>query len=451
MSSSFLEVLFAGIILLYVAAECILTILQTHQADRSDNTQERFFHEISRAAHRKAIDYIHETTQARLFHVVAITFLILSMTWFGGFSWLATTFVFLTDSPLLSARLVAIILLCLYLAIEFPLNWYLRFRIEEKYGFMATPSSIWLRLKFQDTLFGLCLLTPALIAFLWLIYRIGPQWPILVFSLGIAYLFWRFNFAKNYGLFWGRPTYAFQNPALEACIKAYFQSQGLVAKQILVMTQPERWKNHPVLLTGHGKERTVIIFTRTVQKLKDDEILAVVACEVARTKSLHALTFSFLQGLTLAFCMLFAYFLIQTPAAFTALHIRPRTTILLDGMDSVWSAILTALILPLLLFLIMPMTNLLTRKIFYRADQFVANTVGAGPMIRALVALHRHERNAYIKPSRWYSLFHYAMPPTVFRIEKLRIYSQGFDMEKPRIASTFQRNRYLVPSKRTVL
>lgn len=450
MSSSFLEVLFASILLLYVASECLLTILQTHQADRSDNIQHRFFNAISRSAHRKAIDYIHETTQARLFHVVAVAFFILSMTWLGGISWMATSFAFLTDAPLLSARLVAIVLLSIFLAIEFPLSWYLRFRIEEKYGFIITPSSIWTRLKLQDTLLGFFTFLPFLILFLWAIYYIGRSWPVYIFGAGVCFLFWRFNFAKNYSLFWGRQHRTLQNPALEKCIRAYLQSQGLTTKRILLMTQPERWKNRPALLTGHGKERTVILFTHTVKKLKDDEILAVVACEVARTKSLHSLLFAVLQGFTLACCMLFSYFLVQTPEAFTALHIEPSTTILLENMAPVWSVILTALFLPILLHLIMPFTNAITRQIFYQADIFVANTIGAGPLIRALIALHRHERSAYIKPSHLYSLFHYPMPPTVFRIENLQKYSHGFDMEKPRIATSFQRQHYLTVEQRTV-
>ncbi len=69
--------------------------------------------------------------------------------------------------------------------------------------------------------------------------------------------------------------------------------------------------------------------------------------------------------------------------------------------------------------LISPLTNFLSRRAEFQADDFAKTMVGGEPMIAALTKLSR-DNLATLTPDRLYMLFNYSHPPVPERIAHLK-------------------------------
>ena len=74
--------------------------------------------------------------------------------------------------------------------------------------------------------------------------------------------------------------------------------------------------------------------------------------------------------------------------------------------------------------LLAPLSNWISRRNEFQADDYARRTVGAAPMISALTGLARDNAST-LTPDPLYALAHYSHPPVPIRVRHLREKTAG--------------------------
>ena len=230
-------------------------------------------------------------------------------------------------------------------------------------------------------------------------------------------------------------------------VRDFLASEGFTMTDLVVTNRPRLWKHSHVVLAGWGKRRRVVIFSHAMQVLTPTEILALIAHDVGHIRHRHTLlrtTVLALWGLALA---AFAGWGSTHGVFFEGFGVSRHVTFHTGAANAGWVLAVAIATFPIIFYPFTPLRNLLARTLQYDADLYGARLVGAGPMIRALVKLHR-DYSSSLWPSHLYSLFHYSRPHVTMRVARLRKYlkDSGQDPEQPVVYSNFDRRKYAAAS-----
>ena len=159
-----------------------------------------------------------------------------------------------------------------------------------------------------------------------------------------------------------------------------FESKGL-----FVMDGSKRSAHGNAYFTGFGKGKRIVFFDTLLQRLSNNEIVAVLAHELGHFKLYTAFGFATDTGL-------------KSPGV---------------------ALILFSLVLPPLLFWIAPVAAAYSRKHEFEADAYAAQVSSSDDLIEALTKLYKDNANT-LTPDPIYSAYHHSHPPAMIRIAHLR-------------------------------
>ena len=443
-----LEILFYSTLAFFVLAECFLTALHSHKADaKAGEIPEDFTGCTSEADQRRAADYTGEVAQAELLLVFARALFAWLMTYGQGLTVLAAASTALLGPGQAAQWLTLAVLLLLALLVEFPLGWYMRQRVQKSYGVKRAAAKRALLRGIRETVAGYLAALPLIALALTVFDFAGDCWWLLLWVVWLLYLFWRRQLGIVYGLFRHRRIRPVRDESFRAMVRDFLASEGLTMTDLLVTNRPRLWKHSHVVLSGWGKRRRVVIFSHAMQVLTPTEILALIAHDVGHIRHRHTLlrtTILALWGLALA---LFAGWGSTNGVFFEGFGVSRHVTFHTGAANAGWVLAVAVATFPIVFYPFTPLRNLLARALQYDADLYGARHVGAGPMIRALVKLHR-DYSSTLWPSHLYSLFHYSRPHVTMRVARLRKYlkDSGQDPEQPVVYSNFDRRKYAAAS-----
>lgn len=443
-----LEILFYSTLAFFVLAECLLTALHSHKADaKAGEIPEDFTGRTSEAAQRRAANYTGEVAQAELLLVFAGALFAWLMTYGQGLTVLAAASTAILGPGQAAQWLTLALLLLLALIVEFPLGWYMRQRVKKSYGVKRSVAKRALLRGIRETVVGYLAALPLIALSLTVFDFAGDFWWLLLWVAWLLYLFWRRQLGIVYGLFRHRRIRAVRDESFRAMVRDFLASEGFTMTDLVVTNRPHLWKHSHVVLAGWGKRRRVVIFSHAMQVLTPTEILALIAHDVGHIRHRHTLlrtTILALWGLALA---LFAGWGSTHGVFFEGFGVSRHVTFHTGAANAGWVLAVAIATFPIIFYPFTPLRNLLARTLQYDADLYGARLVGAGPMIRALVKLHR-DYSSSLWPSHLYSLFHYSRPHVTMRVARLRKYlkDSGQDPEQPVVYSNFDRRKYAAAS-----
>lgn len=443
-----LEVLFYSSLALYVVAECVLTVLHTHKAERGAKAlPEDFAAHTSQEEQIRAAHYTGERAQSELLLVFAGALFAWVMTYGQGITALAALSTALFGPSQAAQWFTLAVLLLLFLLIEFPLGWSMRFRVKAAYRRKKTPPRRLVLRTLRETFTGYLAALPILALSLTIFDLAGDLWWLLVWCVWLVYLFWRRQLGIVYGLFIHRRVRPVRNEALTAMVRDFLASQGITMIDFVTTTRPRSWSHSHVVLSGWGRRRRVVVFSHAMGKLTPVELLALIAHDVGHIRHRHTMLRSVILALFALIPAAFAGWGSTHPAFFDGFGVSRIVTFDTGAANAGWVIAVAAITFPIFFYLLKPLRNLLARALQYDADLYAARTVGAGPMIRALVKLHRDYASS-LAPSHLYSLFHYARPHVTMRVERLLAFVQksGRDPEHPVVLTGFDRRKYRAAS-----
>ncbi len=204
---------------------------------------------------------------------------------------------------------------------------------------------------------------------------------------------------------------------LKEKIEAILKEVGLESNGVYTIDASKRDNRLNAYFGGFGKAKRVVLFDTLLQKLNNDEIIAVLGHELG-----HYSHKDILKNIALMGVFFFAIFYIvgHLPSSlFYELGVVENAGVKLA---------LIIMIMPLLSFFFMPIISYFSRKNEYAADEFGAKIGGKENLIRALLKLVS-ENKAFPYSHPLYIFFYYSHPPIIKRLEALGYKEEEFSKD----------------------
>lgn len=316
--------------------------------------------------------------------------------------------------PILQSLLFLGIYQTFMLLVGIPFRLYRTFSIEERHGFNRTTKKMFVRDTVVSYIVMLILgglvfgsIHALFLRFsedLWMF--VGITWAVLALIMFLAVAFLGKWFMRLFNKF--TPL---SEGELRTRIEDLGSSLGFNVKAILVMDASKRSTKSNAAFIGLGKAREVILYDTLLDRMSDDEILAVLAHELGH--AMHKDTWRLLarQVVVMAVYALGIGLILQTPALFKGFGF--------SGIHFGFSFILFSILAePISLLIGIPL-NLLSRRAEYKADAFAAKYTNANWLAAALKTLSR-ENLSNLNPHPVAVRLYYSHPPMSDRIGALQ-------------------------------
>ncbi|UCV16350.1 M48 family metallopeptidase [Quatrionicoccus australiensis] len=403
--------LFIAAFLLSLAVRLWLTLrhIRFVTAHRAEVPAE-FAARIPLAAHQKAADYSVDRSRFALQTTLVDSALLMFLTLGGGLAWL---------HDLCSARLdglpygLALIFSVMLISgiIDLPFSLYRQFVIEARHGFNRMTLGLFFADLAKQTLIGIGIGAPLILAVLWLMNSMGSLWWLYV------WLFWSaFNLLiMSVYPTWIAPLFNKFSPLadgeMKTRIEALLTRCGFRSSGLFVMDGSKRSSHGNAYFTGFGNNKRIVFFDTLLERLTPSEVEAVLAHELGHFRRHHIVyRMALMFALSLGFLWLLGQ-LIDAPWFYSGLGVPAQNTAL--------ALVLFFLVIPVFTFLLGPLGSYLSRRNEFEADAYAAEHASAGDLVRALVKLYE-DNAATLTPDPLHSLFYDSHPPAAQRIAHLQ-------------------------------
>ncbi|UCV12611.1 M48 family metallopeptidase [Dechloromonas denitrificans] len=410
MTSQF-TLLFLAAFTLTLSARLWLTLrhIRFVSAHRT-NVPGEFAERISLPAHQKAADYTVDRSKFSLQTTLVDAALLLALTLGGGLAWLHDFWTSRLDG--LSYGLAIIFSVMLVSAIiDLPFSLYRQFVIEARHGFNRMSLGLFFSDLLKQSLIGLLIGTPVILAVLWLMTAMGSAWWFYV------WLFWS---AFNLLIMFIYPTWIaplfnkfspLEDGEMKTRIEALLARCGFRSSGLFVMDGSKRSSHGNAYFTGFGNNKRIVFFDTLLSRLAPTEVEAVLAHELGHFRKRHILQRIVLMfAVSLGFLWLLGQ-LIDAAWFYNGLGVPAQNTAL--------ALVLFFLVIPAFTFPLAPLGSYLSRRNEFEADAYAAEHASAGDLVRALVKLYEDNAST-LTPDPLHSLLYDSHPPAAQRIAHLQ-------------------------------
>jgi STE24 endopeptidase len=406
-------VLFA-IVLQFAVETYLLRRHLVHVAANRSAVPAPFAESITLGDHQRAADYT--TARGGLGHLESVigVFVSLAILFWGLAALWGVTSRF-TETIWIREMLLVVLLSAVTSLIGLPFSYYGTFSIEERFGFnKTTKATFWLDMV-KGMLLGGVIMLPLLALLFWLMRSARALWWLYAWLVFVGF---QLLMLALYPTFIAPLFNKFKpldkedtKSAIEGLMtRTQFKSNGL-----FVMDGSKRSSHGNAYFTGFGKAKRIVFFDTLLERLNNNEIVAVLAHELGHFKRKHIIQrLVMMAAMSLAFFAATAWAMKQ-PWLYTAFGFAADTGVVAPGV----ALILFAMVLPALLFWIGPLSSALSRKHEFEADAYAAEVSSKTDLIAALSKLYRDNAST-LTPDPLYSAYHHSHPPAMIRIAHLQ-------------------------------
>ncbi|BDD04968.1 M48 family metallopeptidase [Aureibacter tunicatorum] len=296
--------------------------------------------------------------------------------------------------------------------LSLPFSYYSTFNIEERFGFNKSTPKLFFIDKLKSYLMAIVVGGIVLGVLLFLIEWFGSSfwWKfwifITVFSIVINLLY-----TKLFVPFFNKLT-PLQEGELKNAISDYSKKVDFPLSGVFVIDGSKRSSKANAYFTGMGKVKKIVLFDTLIEKLSNEELVAVLAHEVGHYKKKHivkGLVMSIIQTGAILFVL---SFFIQNIQLSVALGSQLTTPTLILNLIAFMLLIGPISELLGLLF------NVISRKNEFEADEYAKQTFGGKYLVSALKKL-TVTNLSNLTPHPWFVFVNYSHPPVYERIKEL--------------------------------
>ena len=374
-----------------------------------------FQKDISLKDHQKAGLYSLDKLKVDNFEILFSSLLLVLWTIGGGIDLINNFWVSNSYEGLSGGVFVILSIMIISSLLGLPVNYFRTFKIEEKHGFNKSTTSLFFS-DYVKQIIIFTLIFGSFISFvvLWLMNYMGQYWWIYT---------WAFISLFSLIMIWVYPTFIaplfnkfspLSDKELEIKIKSLITKSGFQSNGIFVMDGSRRSSHGNAYFTGMGESKRIVFFDTLLKDMSHDEIEAILAHELGHFHHKHIrknIVSTFLA--TLIGLALLGY-LIDQEWFFSGLGITE--------VNNHNALIVFTIVAPVFTFLISPISNMLSRKHEFEADNFAATHTDAKNLISSLIKLYK-ENASTLTPDKLYSTFHHSHPPASERIGELLKYA----------------------------
>lgn len=298
--------------------------------------------------------------------------------------------------------------------IDLPFSYYQTFVIEEKYGFNQSSKKTFFTdlikqlllvvILFGALIFGLHALFNQFQNNVW-IFVLGA-WIALTLVMIIMFLLNTKVFVKLFN-----KLTPLEDGSLKTKIDQLASSLGFEIDKISVMDASKRSSKLNAFFSGLGKHRDIVLYDTLIDKMEEDQIVAVLGHELSHALNKDTLKMLGMQIVTfLIYASLIGVVLTQT---------KLYTDFGLSGVHFGFAIILFSLLIePISMLLGIP-SNYVSRIAEYRADRFGAKHVSKEAMMSALEVLAR-ENFSNLNPHPLFEKLYYNHPSISKRLASIK-------------------------------
>lgn len=407
-ATSLLYLIIIVLSLFFIFETCIEILNATHfnkkvPADVADVYDEEEYK--TSQAYKKAKLHLG-LLQSILSFVVIIT-----LFWVGGFGYLDIYLrSFLVNETWLSLAFFGILSGAATL-FQIPFSYYHTFVVEEKFGFNKMSIGTFF-LDLLKSLFLSFILGGLLFWVIISLYNYVEEdfWWLAWLTLSVVMLLLNMFYSKLFVPLFNK-QYPLEEGSLRIKIEAYAIKVGFSLPTIKVIDGSKRSTKANAYFSGFGKQKQITLYDTLINDLEEDEIVAVLAHEVGHYKRKHIIYNLFLgistTGLMfylLSLCLGFSVFAEVLYASQQSFH----ASLLVFGV--LYSPISNTISL---------LTNMLSRKFEYEADDYAKSTFDAYSLISSLKKLNKKSLSN-LTPHPLYEWYYYSHPSLVKRVQNLK-------------------------------
>lgn len=291
-----------------------------------------------------------------------------------------------------------------------PFDYYNTFVIEEKYGFNRMSIGTFLSDKIKGWILGALLGGGLLAAFLWFYQAFPDTFWLYAWAVFMVVVIALNMFYTNLIVPMFNKLSPLEDGSLRQKIEAYAKSVDFPLSNIMVMDGSKRSSKANAYFSGMGKSKNIVLFDTLIEKLTEEEIVAVLAHEVGHYKRRHTLQVMILTAGTTLFTLFLMSVVVNMPELSIALGAQsPKLYLNLITFFILFTPIslVTGLVM-----------NLLSRKNEYEADAFAGQTYQPEALYGALKKLSV-DALSNLTPHPAYVFFHYSHPTLLQRGAKM--------------------------------
>ena len=279
--------------------------------------------------------------------------------------------------------------------------------IEEKYGFNNTKMGLFIKDRIKNLIITCILMIGLLMLFVMLFEAIG-NYVLIVFVAIMAAFVFGIMILSPYLMKISYKIKPLEDGELKEKLTELLNKYGFEVRKIEVLLASERTTKSNASFSGFGKTKTITLYDNLINSMTTDEIVAVFAHELGHGLHKDTAKLSTMSILNMVLIVLSMTFLVN----FNDIH----TAFGFDTMNYGFAFImLTYLFLPFIGTFTGLITNFISRKAEYNADNHAVKEGYGADLISALKILSR-EDFADLSPAKIIVLLTYSHPPMVDRI-----------------------------------
>jgi STE24 endopeptidase len=389
-----------------------------HVAAHRDAVPPAFAGTVSLQAHQKAADYTLARGRFGLITLAVGTALLLAWTLLGGLDAL-NTWVRDAVQPRWGDMAYQLALLTAVAVIgsviDFPLDAWSTFRLEQRFGFNRTTWRLYLIDAAKGVGVGAALGLPIAALVLWIMGAAGAWWWLWAWGAWVAFqllmlVLYPTVIAPLFNKFSPLP-----DASLAERVSALMARCGFRAKGLFVMDGSKRSAHSNAYFTGLGAAKRVVFFDTLLTRLTPGEVEAVLAHELGHFKLRHVP--QRMVGIFVASLAALALlgWLAQQQWFYVGLGVSPN----LAAPNDALALLLLMFVLPPFGFLLTPLASAWSRRHEFEADAYACANASGRDLAQALVKLHEDNAGT-LTPDPLYARFYYSHPPAAERLAALK-------------------------------
>jgi len=310
-------------------------------------------------------------------------------------------------NPIIQAVIAVNIFLIVNYIVELPFTIYQTFVIDERFKFNHSTPELFIKDQIKGGLLTLIIASILSASVAWIIINVPSWWFfsfLLIFSVIVLLnLLFPTYIAPMFNKF--TPL---KDEALSEKIKNLLQKSGFESDGVFVVDASKRDARLNAYFGGLGKSKRVVLFDTLLDKLSNNELLAVLGHELGHFK--HN---DIYKNIVMLGGILFVgfYILGHLPSQlFMELGVRETPAMI---------EILFMLLISVYLFIFMPVMSLVSRRNEYEADRYAVEIHGnSEDLISALKKLV-DENKSFPLSHKLTIFFYHSHPPVVERLKAL--------------------------------
>ena len=403
---------------IFIALISIKFLLETYLKIRNlksiDNNKEsvpdRFKDVVTEEEYKKSIFYNTDRIKFQIFTSLFGSVVLIIFTIGGLLNYLTQVVMDITQSNVLGAVLLGLLLIIVEEIISIPISIYSTFVIEERHGFNKTTKKTFVTDIFKGLLISGAISSILYATVIFIIISAGDLWWIYAFAAvftlqAIIFFLYPVLIMPLFNKFEPLDDEEFKKPIEKLLEKVDFKSKGL-----FVMNASLRSTHGNAFFTGIGKNKRIVFFDTLLKTINPDEMEAILGHEFGHYKLGH-IRKTLISSLVFGFLGFYILNEIFKSDNFFIAHG-------LENLTVYSKFLMFYLVIGSYTFFTKPITSALSRKREFEADDFSFQFTDGEHMISGLLKLTK-DNASNLTPDPLYSSYYYSHPPIAERVASI--------------------------------